>query len=194
MEDKTKPVLAPIATGPIRQHDLRPDEQAIIATWAMKTAMHAVIAAPVDVIPRAEYRRFPNAGRPADATLVMMALYGGRRVVCRANLALGEPQETKVGRVDSYAATLQAGRAVFFVVDYFGDSPEVQIDMQDVSAFATRIWPPNGRTVRMAQTGSTSVTGTSTVDSGTSASPPSRGDHHTPLRTHAPTCGSELPW
>jgi hypothetical protein len=149
MEDRTKPVLAPIATGPNCQHDLRPDEQAILATWAMKTTMHACIAAPVEIVPPAEYRRFHNAGRPADATLVMLALYGGRRVVCRANFAPGDAHVAEAGVIGSYAATLQAGRAVFFVVDHFGDFSQAQIDTQDVAAFATRIWPPTGRTARM---------------------------------------------
>lgn len=151
-ENDVKAVLRPIVLG--TDCDLTPSAQALLATWAVKTALMINLLDPASAfIPLGRYREFGQERRALSSTVVWIGGYVGMRFVAwtsQSPLYLGDPRPELP---NAFVTTFTAFRVVFQVLGYFTKGGATLTDGRPASLALHRIWPPRRETLRWPRAG-----------------------------------------
>jgi len=148
LENDTRPVLAPMIRGESRM--LEPDEQHLLATWAVKMAFMLDLAAEAPFIPLGFYYEFRQQRAPLASMAVWLGAYAGsRRAVFAHHKQLdfngsrdrGEPP-------NGFVTTFSGYRVVFQVLGHFHAGGATFLDRREHFAPAIHaIWPRRQRQI-----------------------------------------------
>jgi hypothetical protein len=139
LENDTKPILAPMVRGEDRRLDL--DEQRLLATWALKTAMMFDLASGSPVIPAGFFQALRQRRQPLESKFVWIAGYHGslaawaQHTPLRLGIADDQPP-------NAFVTTFTTFHVVFQVIGHFTRGGMDFKDDRIYKDVLAQIWPP----------------------------------------------------
>jgi len=140
LEKDVQPVLGPLIHG--EERTLAPDEQRLLATWAIKTALMLDLGGGRPLIPTGFYYDFRLRRCPLPGQVVWLGAYRDSYYAAWAShqalhvgISTNEPP-------NAFVSTFTAFRAVFQVVGHFTRGNMNVDDRRLLAAALARIWPP----------------------------------------------------
>jgi hypothetical protein len=148
LEQDVSACLSPMFAG--TRATLDGDAQALLATWATKTA-YLIDVATTPVIPRGYPQQLQIARRPPEGTIVWISAYKQpRRAAAAWKRAYRFPVRgaNHPAEPNAYAITFTVTRVIFQVVGHFSAGAATLRDGRDGLAPALlRIWPPEAQSI-----------------------------------------------
>jgi hypothetical protein len=151
LENDAKPLLTQMLRGQAQR--LFHNEQKLLATWALKTAMMLDLASGEPVIPTGFFHSLRQLREPFPSSIVLIAAYGGSQWATWARhtpLRLGAPEDAPP---NGFVTTFTAHRVIFQVLGYFTSGGARFDDTRIYREALAQIsplrclpveWPPNG--------------------------------------------------
>lgn len=147
LEHDVQPLLGPMLHG--QERTLAPDEQRLLAAWAVKTALMLDLSGGAPLVPTGFYHDFRLHRRALDSHIVFLAAYlGSRRAVWaqRAGLRIGGIPDTQPP--NAFVATFTVFRVVFQVLGHFTvGSATLHGERWPFAPALVQIWPPQDHPV-----------------------------------------------
>jgi hypothetical protein len=145
LETDVSPVLRPMVRG--EERTLSPDEQRLLATWAVKTAFMLDLHTGIPVIPTGFYYDLRRRRSPLSSNVVWVGAYSGSRWaawVSHTGLYLGITPDKPP---NAFVTTFTAFRVVFQVFGHFTKGGASLNDSRALAGALAPIWPPTDRAV-----------------------------------------------
>lgn len=117
LENDTKPLLSRMLRG--EEQRLFADDQKLLATWALKTAMMLDLASGQPVIPTGFFHALRQQREPFSSAFVWIAGYNGSRWATRAQHTPLHFGTAKTELPNAFVSTFNVFRVVFQVVAHF---------------------------------------------------------------------------
>lgn len=146
LEQDVRPILEPMLLG--EERILSRDQQLLLATWAVKTALMFDAATGKDaVIPMGYFREFALLRAPLPSTQVWVGAYLGARpgLAWRQSLWIGVPAD---GWPNAFVTTFTAFRVVFQVAGHFVRDASIRDRRYQFASGIHRIWPVEPGSIR----------------------------------------------
>jgi hypothetical protein len=147
LENDVRPVLAPLVRGE-RMRLLSVEDQRLLATWGVKTALLLDLSTGSPVVPAGFFHDFRLRRCPLESHFVWLGAYGGsNRAVWASHrgLQLGaSPGEPPLG----FVTTFTAFRVIFQVVGQFATGGATIQDDRLWSAGLHQIWPVGNEPIK----------------------------------------------
>lgn len=141
LENDVQSVLGPMIGG--RERTLSIDEQRVLATWAVKTALMLDLASGTPVVPTGFYYEFRQRRSPLPTNVVWVGAYCGPHWAAWArhtglHIGIADDQPP-----NAFVTTFTAFRIVFQVLGHFTVGGATLREGRQLAAGLARIWPPS---------------------------------------------------
>ncbi|HZD69827.1 MAG TPA: hypothetical protein VFA45_13250 [Actinomycetes bacterium] len=145
LENDVQPVLSRLIRG--QEGTLDPDQQRLLATWAVKTALMLDLGGRRPFIPTGFYREFRLRRCPLSSQVVWLGAYRGSRYAAWASHRALHVGISSDEPPNGFVSTFTAFRAVFQVAGHFTRGNMHVEDRRLMIAALARIWPPRAESI-----------------------------------------------
>src|SRR6266498_85751 len=142
LEKDVQPLLAPMLHG--QERPLSPDEQRLLATWAVKTTLMLDLSSGTPLVPTGFYHDFRLQRRALDSHIVLLAAsLGSRRAVWAQHAGLRIGGIPDGGPPNAFVTTFTVFRVVFQVFGHFTvGRASLHGEGWPFAPALLRLWPP----------------------------------------------------
>ena len=140
LEKDIQPVLGPLIEG--KERTLAPDEQRLLATWAVKTALMLDLASGNPLIATGFYYDLRLRRCPLPSQVVWLGAYRDSQYAAWASHQALHVGISTIEPPNAFVSTFTAFRAVFQVVGHLTRGNMNLDDRRLLAAALARIWPP----------------------------------------------------
>jgi hypothetical protein len=144
LENDVQPTLAPLIRG--EERALSVDEQRLLATWAVKTALTLDLTSGQPVIPTGFYHGFRQLRTPLPSHAVWLGAYNGNKAIWAEH----RPLHIGIGADEppnGFVSTFTVFRCLFQVVGHFTKGGAAVADTRLLAHGLWPIWPPRADVV-----------------------------------------------